>query len=152
MSSRLSRDEAWQVLNESHTGIFTTLRRDGRPVSLPVWFVALDDHIYVASPAGRSKVQRVRHDSRVAFVVESGERWEELVGVHIAGEARVIDDPDRVLAVQAAIDDKYDSYRSRPSASPSSGGSGYGPEIAVIEITPDDRILSWDNSRPRVRR
>ena len=30
---RLSEDEAWDVLDKSHTGILTTLRRDGMPVS-----------------------------------------------------------------------------------------------------------------------
>ena len=39
---RFSEDEAWDVLDQSHTGILITFRRDGRPVSLPVWYVV--DH------------------------------------------------------------------------------------------------------------
>ena len=39
MSVRLSDEEAWAELAAAHTGIFTTLRRDGRPVTLPTWFV-----------------------------------------------------------------------------------------------------------------
>jgi hypothetical protein len=48
---RLSVDEAWDTIDRAHTGILTTLRRDGVPVSLPVWFVVLDRRIYVSGPA-----------------------------------------------------------------------------------------------------
>ena len=94
MSIRLSEDEAWEVLRTAHTGIFTTLRRDGFPVSLPVWFVVEDRTILVAGPAVTKKFARVRHDDRVSFLVESGERWRELRAVHVVGRAEIVEDPD----------------------------------------------------------
>ncbi|MGH9137555.1 MAG: pyridoxamine 5'-phosphate oxidase family protein [Acidimicrobiales bacterium] len=42
MGVRLTDDEAWAFLENGHIGILTSLRRDGWPVSLPVWFVVLD--------------------------------------------------------------------------------------------------------------
>ena len=45
MSLRLDTDEAWAFLAAGHTGILTSLRSDGWPVSLPVWFVAFDGAI-----------------------------------------------------------------------------------------------------------
>ena len=33
MSVRLGREEAWSVLADAHTGIFTSLRRDGTPIT-----------------------------------------------------------------------------------------------------------------------
>ena len=59
-SLRLSRDEAWQTLEGAHTGILTSLRRDGVPIALPVWFVVIDEHVYVSGPAQRKKFARVR--------------------------------------------------------------------------------------------
>ena len=44
MSVRLSEDEAWSVIEGSHTGIITTLRADGSPVTLPMWFVVIERH------------------------------------------------------------------------------------------------------------
>ena len=44
----------------AHTGVLTSLRRDGAPVSLPVWFVALDRRIYVSGPARTKKFARIR--------------------------------------------------------------------------------------------
>ena len=55
MGVRLTEDEAWAELAAAHTGILTTLRRDGRPVPLPVWFVALDRTIYVRTPGARTR-------------------------------------------------------------------------------------------------
>ena len=38
-SVRLSEDEAWAFVDGAHTGIFCSMKRDGSPVMLPVWFV-----------------------------------------------------------------------------------------------------------------
>ena len=43
MSVRLDNDEVWAFVSTAHTGIFTSLRRDGFPVPVPTWFVALDE-------------------------------------------------------------------------------------------------------------
>lgn len=147
MSIRLSRDEAWQVLADSHTGIFTTLRADGVPIALPVWFVALDERIYVAAPVHRKKVGRVRRDPRCSFLVESGERWAELRGVHLTGRAQFVENSDRIAEVRAALNAKYDSFRSKRSSMPEQTRAQYETDIAVMEIVPDDRILSFDNAR-----
>ena len=71
MSVRLSSDEAWEVLAHAHTGILTSLRRDGRPITLPVWFAVLDRRIYVSGPATAKRHARVRRDPRVAFLVDT---------------------------------------------------------------------------------
>ena len=55
---RLSEDEAGNVLDKSHTGILTTVRRDGTPVSLPVWYVVDERTIVVKTPPGTKKVAR----------------------------------------------------------------------------------------------
>lgn len=144
---RLSEEECWERLARAHTGILTTLRRDGMPVSLPVWFVALDRRVYVSGPAATKKFTRVRHDPRVAFLVESGERWSELVGVHLTGVARVVDDPAVLDSIAAAMDAKYARFRTSHDEMPERTRRHYETATSTIEIVPDDRILSWDNSR-----
>ena len=91
MSVRLTPDEAWDVLERAHTGILTTLRRDGMPISLPMWFVVLDRTICIGAPSGTKKLARLRHDPRASFLVESGERWAELEAVHLTGRIEVVD-------------------------------------------------------------
>jgi PPOX class probable F420-dependent enzyme len=139
---RLTKAQAWAVLGAAHTGILTTLKADGTPISLPMWFVALDERVYVITPARTKKVARVTRDPRVSFLVESGTRWTELQAVHLTGHARVVDDDDLHGRVRDALDHKYAAFRTE-------GGDRNVADIvfALIEIVPDDRILTWDNSR-----
>ena len=43
----------------------TTYRRDGTPVSTPVWFVLDDDRLLVVTEADSGKVKRLRNDPKV---------------------------------------------------------------------------------------
>jgi len=150
MSIRLSEDEAWEVLRTAHTGIFTTLRRDGFPVSLPVWFVVEDRTILVAGPAVTKKFARVRHDDRVSFLVESGERWRELCAVHVVGRAQIVEDPDWAH-VDELLDAKYLGYRTPRAEMPESARERYDSQRALVRITPEGRLLTWDNARFETR-
>ncbi len=148
---RLSPDEAWAVVEASHTGIFTSLRRDGMPVTLPIWFVVLAHRIYVSGPATAKRVARVRRDPRVSFLVESGKRWAELRAVHLTGRARVVTEPDILARVAAALDAKYAPFRTQRTAMPAATRAHYDVKFATIEVTPDEHILSWNNARLRLR-
>src|SRR6185436_14619829 len=118
MSVQLSPDEAWAVVTASHTGIFTSLRRDGVPIALPVWFAVLDRRIYVSGPVTVKRLLRVRRDPRVSFLVESGERWAELRAVHLTGQARIVTEPELLEKVKLLLDDKYGPYRTDRSQMP----------------------------------
>ena len=41
-SIRMSDQEIWDFVRDAHTGVLTTLKADGSPVSLPTWFALLD--------------------------------------------------------------------------------------------------------------
>ena len=144
---RLSADEAWQTLEHAHTGILTTLRGDGVPISLPVWFVVLNRKIYVSGPNHTKKFARVRRDPRVSFLVESGRRWVDLVGVHLTGTARIVDDPKLLERVAQALDNKYGRFRTPREQMPDATRANYETTVTTLAITPDDRILSWENAR-----
>jgi PPOX class probable F420-dependent enzyme len=144
---RLDVDEAWEVLGRAHTAILTTLRADGVPISLPVWFVAIDRRIYVSGPAHTKKFVRIARDPRVSVLVESGERWVELFGIHITGTARVVDDAWLRERVATALTAKYGAFRLPHDEMPDATRAHYETDVTTIEITPDDRILSWENAR-----
>lgn len=144
---RLSVDEAWDALEGAHTGVLTTLRVDGVPISLPVWFVALDRRVYVSGPTHTKKFARIVRDPRVSFLVESGERWVDLLGVHLTGTARIVDDADLLERVATALTDKYGRFRTPRDQMPDATRARYEATVTTIEITPDERILSWENAR-----
>ncbi len=143
---RLTDDEAWDVLASSHTGILTSLRRDGVPVSLPVWFVVDDHAVLVAGPAASHKFTRIRRDGRVAFLVESGEAWQDLRAVHLIGRGDIVEHPDWG-SVDALFEAKYAGFRTPRETMPASARARYDGARSLVRVTSTERLLTWDNRR-----
>ncbi|MCA9513097.1 MAG: nuclear transport factor 2 family protein [Myxococcota bacterium] len=144
---RLDDDEAWRFLEAGHTGILTSLRRDGAPIALPVWYVVEERTIYVGGPSVTRKFARMRRDPRVSFLVERGRAWRELAAVQVNGRAAFVDDAGERARLQRAIDRKYEAFRSSPAAMPDAVAERYAMERLVVGIRAEGRILSWDNAR-----
>jgi nitroimidazol reductase NimA-like FMN-containing flavoprotein (pyridoxamine 5'-phosphate oxidase superfamily) len=140
-------EEIWDFVTNSHTGIFVTLRADGVPIAMPLWFAVLDRKIYISTRG--KKLARIRHDERASFLVESGKSWAELKAVHLTGRARVLDEGDALeQRVKAELDRKYDAFRTKREQMPEATRKSYQvADHAYVEFTPDDRILNWDNQR-----
>ena len=150
MGVRLDEDEAWAELERAHTGILTTLRRDGRPVSLPVWFAAVDRRIYVRTPAKTRKVEHVRIDPRATFLVERGEKWIELCAVMVYADVELLEPGEEYDAASAAITAKYAGFRMESKKMPDATKQHYAGRAAVLRLTPTERPVTWDNSRLRL--
>jgi PPOX class probable F420-dependent enzyme len=147
MGIRLSDDEAWAVVAAAHKGILTTLRRDGSPVSLPIWFVVDDDRtICFATFAGTKKLRRITNDPRASFLVEAGEHWAELRAVHVNGVIEPIDDEDAARAVHEALDAKYAEFRTPARDMPEKARQHYATRL-FFRLVPGPRLLTWDNRR-----
>ncbi len=147
LTVRMSPEECWEMLENSVNGVFTTLRANGQPISLPVWYVVLDQRIYMVTRG--KKVVRVRNDQRCSFLVESGERWAELRAVHVECVGRVVE-PSEELAqrIAEALDEKYAPYRTASDVMPKQTRDYYQKNLnATIELTPVGKMLNWDNSK-----
>jgi nitroimidazol reductase NimA-like FMN-containing flavoprotein (pyridoxamine 5'-phosphate oxidase superfamily) len=146
-SPRMTDDEIWAFVSDAHTGVMTTLRRDGVPIALPLWFACVDRQVY-AQTRGK-KLQRIAHDSRSSFLVESGERWAELQAVHFTGTAEIIDvEGDLARQIRQEIERKYAAFTTPRAAMPKATGDHYATTMsAVVRFTPDTRVLSWDNRK-----
>lgn len=144
----MTENEIWSFVTESHTGILTTLRMDGMPISLPLWFVCIDHKIY-ARTRGK-KLRRIQNDQRASFLVESGIKWAELKAVHITGKAEIVD-LDEVLSRQFRDETarKYGGSRMAAGQMPQESAEHYSTAIGgVVRFCPDGgRILNWDNAK-----
>jgi nitroimidazol reductase NimA-like FMN-containing flavoprotein (pyridoxamine 5'-phosphate oxidase superfamily) len=143
---RLDDEEVWALLDERRVGVFTSLRRDGTPISLPVWYAPIRRRVYLHTPPQSKKLARVRNDPRVAFLCETGQRWVDLRAVHLTGTASIVADPSIIQDVSDAFDARYDALRPPSRELPGSARAQYR-DFQVIEIEPDARVLSWDNAR-----
>ncbi len=135
------------MLESSINGTLVTLRKDGRPIALPVWFVVLDHKIYIRTRG--KKLTRVRKDERCAFLVEAGQRWAELRAVHLECDGRVIE-PSAVLAgrIATAMEEKYAAYRTAGEAMPAATRDYYNKAVGgIVELEPVGKLLNWDNRK-----
>jgi PPOX class probable F420-dependent enzyme len=151
MGIGFEEDEFWQFLEDSHTGILTTLRADGWPVAVPVWFTAHDRRIYVQTPARTWKVVHVRRDPRVCFTAEAGVAWAELRAVVLSGHAEVVPEGQERDLAMARISDKYGGFGIPADEVPAVTARHYDTPAAVIRVDPDAHPLSWDNRKLRLR-
>ena len=143
---RLTVEEAWEVVAASHTGILTTLRADGMPITLPVWFVVVDRAISLAAPSGTKKLARIRNDPRASFLVETGERWVDLEAVHFTGRIEIVEDDALIACIDTALDAKYAAFRPVQGTLPDATQRHYAGR-AFLRLVPDERVLSWRNRR-----
>ena len=153
MSVRLNEDEAWSVIEGSHTGIITTLRADGSPVTLPMWFVVIDRTVCFFTFAHTKKVARIKAKTDATVAVEGARRRTALVNAALEGKLdaalsllklQVID--AQVLAGRRLSDDMLRELLPQPRA-PHQGDSA----LAVIQPaeTPTGAVT---RSAPRSRR
>jgi PPOX class probable F420-dependent enzyme len=139
----------WAFLDQSHTGILTTLRSDGWPLALPVWFVCHKERVYVRTPERSRKVARVRRDARVCFTVETGLAWADLKAVVLTGRGHVLAEGGEKELALSAIADKYESFGVPTDKVPDATIRHYATPPSVIRIDPDDQYISWDNRKLR---
>jgi nitroimidazol reductase NimA-like FMN-containing flavoprotein (pyridoxamine 5'-phosphate oxidase superfamily) len=145
-SPRMTADECWSFVSDTHTGILTTLRRDGTPIALPLWFACLDRTIYLQT-RGR-KLERIRHNPLASFLVETGDHWADLKAVHLTGRAEIVDlDDELSRRFRFEMDRKYKPF-STVTAMPAETADYYAQALTgVVRFSPDERILNWDNAK-----
>lgn len=147
LSPRMTEDEVWAFVRDAHTGIFTTLRRDGMPIAMPMWFVCIGRDVYMQTRG--KKLQRIENDPRSSFLVETGDRWGELVAVHLTGSSEHIE-PDAELLQNFAdeMDRKYRAFRGDSTEMPKETAEYYARQMrGLVRFVADERTLNWDNSK-----
>lgn len=86
-----------------------TFRKDGRPVSLPIWLAPGGDHWYGYTPGRSWKVKRIRRDPRIEVAPSTYDG--EPRGDWRSGRARVVEDAE-LRPARRAMTAKY-GYKFR---------------------------------------
>jgi nitroimidazol reductase NimA-like FMN-containing flavoprotein (pyridoxamine 5'-phosphate oxidase superfamily) len=81
----MDESEISEFLKSSHTGVLATLRSDGAPAIVPLWFVVIDGHVCVRTLRASAKAKHLINDPRLSFLVESGKAWAQLKAVVLYG-------------------------------------------------------------------
>lgn len=149
MGIRLDASEIDAHLAQGHTGILTTLRRDGFPVSLPTWYVADEGRIYLNTPSKAKKLARIRNDPRASFLVESGLAWAELEAVMLYGRISEVEDATLRARIDGLIKEKYRAFRTQRAHQPDATRRHYATG-AMLCFKPEGDPISWNNAKLRL--
>ena len=150
MGVTMSGEEIAGFIAYHGTAVLTTLRADGRPVPLPVWYVVFDGALYFQTPVRSRKVGNIGRDPRVAVLIDDGERWEHLRGVLIQGAAERVTDEAVIARVLAAFGALFADLTAPAAALPAATSARYAG-MAVFRVPVPDQPVSWDNRKIRLR-
>jgi PPOX class probable F420-dependent enzyme len=74
-------EDVTDFLGQPHVGVLATLRRDGRPYTVPVWFLHLDDAFWITGTYERVWCTQLLADPRASLCVEASAPVAGHVGV-----------------------------------------------------------------------
>jgi PPOX class probable F420-dependent enzyme len=103
---RMSSDDVAEFLAHPHIGVLATLRRDGRPYTVPVWF--LHDHgaFWITGTYERVWCKQLLADPRASLCVEATSPVAGHVGVDGTVTAHELPDTD-IWPISRRLVDKY---------------------------------------------
>lgn len=121
-----------------------TVSPGGSPHVVPLWFVWLEDALYVSTRREGRTWQNVRADPRISITIDVGRSWTEIAGIVLEGAAEPL--PAEHPSMRDPISDWHEKYRPLLSGE---GFERFAEEIrglAFLRLVPE-RVVSWDHAR-----
>ena len=121
-----------------------SIKKDGTPHIVPVWYLYENGKIYLWTDAASIKVKNIRRNNTVAMCVDVGEAYYDLKNVIMKGKCKVLKDESLAMRIEEKFCTKYFGSSSHPQA------KEYLSKEAnhlVIEIEPSKKWHSEDFSR-----
>ncbi|MGF1600119.1 MAG: TIGR03618 family F420-dependent PPOX class oxidoreductase [Acidimicrobiales bacterium] len=67
----MTDEDCEAFLAEPHVGVVASLRRDGRPYTVPVWHLWDGEHVWLTGTSSRVWCRQLMHDPRLSLCVEA---------------------------------------------------------------------------------
>jgi uncharacterized protein len=104
-------DSSLDILGRRKQVSLTTFRKDGRPVASAVWHAIDGGQVLIVTEPGSGKVKRLRNSGRV-LLAPCDVRGKVPDGApSFDGTARLVEDPEGIARIRAAIARRYISAR-----------------------------------------
>lgn len=103
---RMASDDEATFLAQPHVGVLATLRRDGRPYTVPVWFLHHEGSFWMTGTYERVWCRQLMTDPRASLCVEAMAPVAGHVGVDGRAEVRELPQFD-IWPISRALVHKY---------------------------------------------
>jgi PPOX class probable F420-dependent enzyme len=140
---RMSPEEVDAFLQEQRTATMCSLHPDGSIHAVAMWYGFLDGSLAVETKRKSQKVQNLRRDPRLTFLVEAGDEYQELRGVELAGTARLIEDPDAMWNFGVSMWERYTGPYTEDQR-PMVELMMHNRLVVAIEV---HKVVSWDHRK-----
>jgi PPOX class probable F420-dependent enzyme len=85
----MASDVLQDFLEQTHIGVLATLRRDGRPYTVPVWWLWDGAAFWISGTTNRVWCKQLLHDPRASLCIEALQPVPGHVGVDGLAEAKL---------------------------------------------------------------
>jgi PPOX class probable F420-dependent enzyme len=125
-----------QRLREEPIIWFTTVRPDGRPHTVPVWFLWDGETFLIFSQPGNLKIRNLQRNPHITLALDDTKQGGDVITVE--GEAELLSEPSRNVVVPA-FGEKYASMMQEMGADPKRMLEDYSQPIRIKPT----KFLSW---------
>jgi PPOX class probable F420-dependent enzyme len=140
----MSDDDVTAFLEGSRKLQLATINPDGTPHLVTMFYGLVEGRIAFWTYRKAQKTRNLERDPRVSCLVETGDDYGELRGVLLYGEARPVDDHERVLAIGLEIARRMTPGVVDDLLMPYVRQTGAKRVAYVVETT---KVVSWDHRR-----
>src|SRR6266699_6024268 len=137
---RMNDEEIRAFLEEQRKLQVATIDHDGWPHLVAMWYVLINDEVVFWTYARSQKAINLRRDPRLTCLAESGERYEELRGVQIKGQAVIYNDVANVQRFGELIMERYNGPLDEKTRAMVAAQA----HKRIIVLVKPVEIVSWD--------
>ena len=103
---RMASDVLEEFLRQPHIGVLASLRRDGRPYTVPIWWLWHEEAFWLTGTTSRVWCRQLQHDPRASLCIEALQPLPGHVGVDGQVEAKQLPEFD-IWPISRLLVDKY---------------------------------------------
>jgi PPOX class probable F420-dependent enzyme len=141
---RMTDDEVQAFLAGRHVMNIATHSPDGTIHLVAMWYGFLEGAPAFETYAKSQKVLNLRRNPSITALVESGDDYDELIGVELVGTAEIIDDRDRLMDTARSVVSRY--YPIDDPAALDAAAEALANKRVAVKINVE-RVVSWDHRK-----
>ena len=141
----MTDDEVAAYLDDQRILNVATIGPSGHPHLVAMWYAILDGKVTFWTFGKSQKAVNLRRDPKMTGLVESGDSYNQLKGVELVGNGRLVEDFDAVLRIGLAVAVRYNGEgAASDEARPFIEAQARKRVGVVFDV---ERTVSWDHTK-----
>jgi PPOX class probable F420-dependent enzyme len=121
-----------------------SINADGTPHLVTMWYLVDNGDLCFWTYGKSQKIVNLRRDPRITVLVATGEKYEELRGVSVAGHAELVEDLDEVFRFGEGVYERY--WGPIDNDLVRDGVHTMGAKRVLVRVKAE-KTVTWDHSK-----